>query len=58
MQGLLNEHFSLDSEGKLNGIYGKIKNIQEDVDTRFLLIDSGLRFFNDTVYRDQQVKNL
>jgi len=43
-------------EGRVTGLQGEIKKVEEDVDTRFLLIDSGLRFFNDTVYREQQVK--
>ena len=32
-------------------LQGTLNQYQEDVDTRFLLIDSSLRFFNETVYR-------
>lgn len=41
-------------DGRLLGFQGLIKTNEDDVDTRLLLIDSGLRFFNDTVYRDQK----
>ena len=58
-QSTIRQRFESVSE-KIRTLYSQVKKNDENVDTRLLLIDSGLRFFNDSVYKEQEsfkVKN-